>query len=213
MSNNFVLYLLAIQNKCIAFIFYLSENLHRLTIFLCLSWSVRPKWIMLVKSWILSSLYWYYYLVIPCNIMDFDFRYDENKHNCFSFIMAFIKRFNSFNSSVCQVETRENFTELYIAPVAIKAVKYIELYRQVIKNGFYIYDKPTKEILWKEHNFMCSIFFFFYAICINSLYVSIKLCWINAVVECIAIRLVRFCCCSLNCFNTNLNNLFVSSST
>lgn len=76
------------------------------------------------------------------------FRYNEEEHNCFSFIMAFIKLFNSFKPSAHRIETREDFTELFIAPVTIKAYKYISLYRQIIDNGFYIYNQPAKEILF-----------------------------------------------------------------
>lgn len=75
------------------------------------------------------------------------YRYNEEKHNCFSFIMAFIKLFNSFKPSSHCIETREDFTELFIAPVTIKAHKYIYLYRQIIENGFYVYNQSSKEIL------------------------------------------------------------------
>ncbi|XP_025421895.1 MKRN2 opposite strand protein isoform X2 [Sipha flava] len=74
-------------------------------------------------------------------------RYDLTKHNCFSFIMEFIRRFNGFKRSVNRVETKENFTELYIAPTTIKAYKYIYLYRKIVENSYYIYNQSSKEIL------------------------------------------------------------------
>ncbi|XP_022160055.1 uncharacterized protein LOC111026308 isoform X2 [Myzus persicae] len=74
-------------------------------------------------------------------------RYNEENHNCFSFIMAFIKQFNAFRSPVHHVETREDFAELYVAPTTLKAYKYIYLYRQITENGFYIYSQPSNEIL------------------------------------------------------------------
>lgn len=61
--------------------------------------------------------------------------------------MAFIKEFNSCKMTIHSVETKEDFTELYIVPIAIKAYKYINLYRQIIKNGFCVYNKSAKEIL------------------------------------------------------------------
>lgn len=60
--------------------------------------------------------------------------------------MAFIKQFNSCKMTIYSVETKEDFTERYIVPIAIKGYKYINLYRQIIKNGFYTYNKPAKEI-------------------------------------------------------------------
>lgn len=62
--------------------------------------------------------------------------------------MVFIERLNgSRPSSVHHAETREDFAKSYIAPITIKAHKYIYLYRKIIKNGFYIYNESTKEIL------------------------------------------------------------------
>ncbi|XP_026816424.1 MKRN2 opposite strand protein [Rhopalosiphum maidis] len=74
-------------------------------------------------------------------------RYNEEDHNCFSFIIAFLKQFNTFKSPVHHIETREDFAELYVAPTTIKAYKYIYLYRKIIENGFYIYSQPSNEIL------------------------------------------------------------------
>lgn len=74
-------------------------------------------------------------------------RYNEENHNCFSFIMAFIKQFDAFKSPSNHVETREKFAELYVAPTTIKAYKYIYLYRKIAENGFYIYSQPSNEIL------------------------------------------------------------------
>lgn len=79
--------------------------------------------------------------------MVFIYRYNEEEHNCFSFVMAFIKQFKGFQPSVRHIETREDFTELHIAPATIKAHKYINLYRQIIENGFYIYNQSSREIL------------------------------------------------------------------
>jgi len=74
-------------------------------------------------------------------------RYNEEDHNCFSFIMAFMKKFNAFRSPVHHVDTKENFAELYVAPTTIKAYKYIYLYRKITENGFYIYSQSSNEIL------------------------------------------------------------------
>lgn len=46
-----------------------------------------------------------------------------------------------------RVETREDFTKLYIVDTTINSYKYICLYRNIIQNGFYIYNDPAKEIL------------------------------------------------------------------
>lgn len=76
-------------------------------------------------------------------------RYDEEKHNCFSFIMVFIKRLNYALelSSMHLVKTREDFAKSHIAPITLKAHKYICLYRKIVENGFHVYAESSKEIL------------------------------------------------------------------
>lgn len=86
-------------------------------------------------------------LILIFRIRFLPYRYNEEDHNCFSFIMAFIKQFNVFKSPVHNVETREDFAELYVAPTTLKAYKYIYLYRKITETGFYIYSQPSNEIL------------------------------------------------------------------
>lgn len=61
--------------------------------------------------------------------------------------MDFFKQFNSSRNLAPLIETREDFAKLYIAPITVKAYKYILLHRKIIDNGFYIYNQPSKEIL------------------------------------------------------------------
>lgn len=82
----------------------------------------------------------------------FYFRYNEEEHNCFEFVMAFVKRFDSFKPLAHRVQTRVDFTELYIAPTTIQAYKYIYLYRKIVENGFYIYNQSSNEILCTQYN-------------------------------------------------------------
>lgn len=77
----------------------------------------------------------------------FYFRYDEEGHNCFEFVMSFVKRFDHFKTLPRRIQTRVDFTELYIAPTTIQAYKYIYLYRKIVEKGFYIYNQSWNEIL------------------------------------------------------------------
>ncbi|XP_050526918.1 MKRN2 opposite strand protein [Daktulosphaira vitifoliae] len=74
-------------------------------------------------------------------------RYNEETHNCFSFVMDFMKQFNFLKTFIHSIKTREEFTEMYVAPSIIKAQKYINLYRKIVENGFYIYNQVSNEIL------------------------------------------------------------------
>lgn len=61
--------------------------------------------------------------------------------------MDFFKQFYSSGNLAQHIETREDFAKLYIAPIVVKAFKYIFLYRKIIKKGFKVYNQPSKEIL------------------------------------------------------------------
>lgn len=64
--------------------------------------------------------------------------YNEEKHNCYSFVLTFLKMLNYGNLSKA-ASSRTTFCEKFIVPRTTSAGKYISLYRKLKDNGFYIH--------------------------------------------------------------------------
>lgn len=70
-----------------------------------------------------------------------DFRYNENSHNCYTFVLAFLQKLehdllsNAANSSIY-------FCEKFILPRTTAAGKYISLYRKLRAVDCYIHGGP-----------------------------------------------------------------------
>lgn len=64
-----------------------------------------------------------------------DSRYHPTLHNCYDFVLSFLKEM----SPECQdfVE-KDTFCNTYILPRTTKAAHYIDLYRNVVANGFVV---------------------------------------------------------------------------
>lgn len=64
--------------------------------------------------------------------------YDEEKHNCYTFVLTFLKTLNYGHLSVA-ASNRTNFCEKFIVPRTTSAGKYISLYRKLKDNGHYLH--------------------------------------------------------------------------
>ncbi|XP_050425731.1 MKRN2 opposite strand protein isoform X2 [Adelges cooleyi] len=74
-------------------------------------------------------------------------RYNEDTHNCLSFVVEFVKRLGMLKTCDRVINTREEFTDTFIAPATVNAQKYIHLYRKIVENGFYVYNSVSNEIV------------------------------------------------------------------
>lgn len=61
--------------------------------------------------------------------------YDEYNSNCFTFIMSFLEQFG------LEGETKETFTQKYILPKINSAKLYINWYRKVLEDGYFIIEQ------------------------------------------------------------------------
>ncbi|XP_053456070.1 MKRN2 opposite strand protein isoform X1 [Nycticebus coucang] len=70
-------------------------------------------------------------------------RYEEDRHNCYSYALTFINCVLTTEGKV-QLDKSE-FTERYVVPRTRLASKYITLHRAVEEQGFYVTDRPHPE--------------------------------------------------------------------
>ncbi|XP_054831758.1 MKRN2 opposite strand protein isoform X2 [Eublepharis macularius] len=71
------------------------------------------------------------------------YRYEEHVHNCYTYALTFINCVLSAQGK--QQMNKSDFTEKFVIPRTRKASKYITVYKEVCKNGFYIVDRPEQE--------------------------------------------------------------------
>uniref|UniRef100_A0A2H6NBB5 MKRN2 opposite strand protein-like C-terminal domain-containing protein n=1 Tax=Micrurus carvalhoi TaxID=3147026 RepID=A0A2H6NBB5_9SAUR len=70
-------------------------------------------------------------------------RYEECFHNCYTYALTFI---NCVLSAQKQQQMNKNeFTEKFVIPQTRKASKYITIYKEICKNGFYVVDHPAQK--------------------------------------------------------------------
>lgn len=70
-------------------------------------------------------------------------RYEECFHNCYTYALTFI---NCVLSAQKQQQMNKNeFTEKFVIPRTRKASKYITIYKEICKNGFYVVDHPPQK--------------------------------------------------------------------
>ncbi|KAL7986051.1 hypothetical protein Chor_011217 [Crotalus horridus] len=70
-------------------------------------------------------------------------RYEECFHNCYTYALTFI---NCVLSAQKQQQMNKNeFTEKFVIPRTRKASKYITIYKEICKNGFYVVDHPAQK--------------------------------------------------------------------
>ncbi|XP_078241534.1 MKRN2 opposite strand protein isoform X3 [Pogona vitticeps] len=70
-------------------------------------------------------------------------RYDEHLHNCYTYALMFINCVLSAQKQ--QPMNKSEFTEKFVIPRTRKASKYITIYKEICKNGFYTVDHPSQE--------------------------------------------------------------------
>ncbi|XP_060095846.1 MKRN2 opposite strand protein [Heteronotia binoei] len=71
------------------------------------------------------------------------YRYEEHIHNCYTFALTFINCVLSAQGK--QQMNKSEFTEKFVIPRTRKASKYITVYKEVCKNGFYVVDRREQE--------------------------------------------------------------------
>lgn len=64
--------------------------------------------------------------------------YDEEAHNCYTFVLTFLKSLN-YGSLSKAAANKNMFCEKFIVPRTTSAGKYISLYRKLKDVGFYIH--------------------------------------------------------------------------
>lgn len=64
--------------------------------------------------------------------------YNEDRHNCYSFVLTFLMSLNYGNLSKA-ASSRTVFCEKFIVPRTTAAGKYISLYRKLKENGCYVH--------------------------------------------------------------------------
>ncbi|XP_032064720.1 MKRN2 opposite strand protein isoform X2 [Thamnophis elegans] len=70
-------------------------------------------------------------------------RYEECFHNCYTYALTFI---NCVLSAQKQQQMNKNeFAEKFVIPRTRKASKYITIYKEICKNGFYVVDHPAQK--------------------------------------------------------------------
>lgn len=69
--------------------------------------------------------------------------YDEDKHNCYTFVLTFLKTLNYGGLSKAAM-SRTAFCEKFIVPRTTSAGKYISLYRKLKDLGFYVHRSGRK---------------------------------------------------------------------
>ncbi|KAF7249838.1 MKRN2 opposite strand protein [Varanus komodoensis] len=70
-------------------------------------------------------------------------RYEEHMHNCYTYALTFINCVLSAQKK--QQMNKSEFTEKFVIPRTKKASKYITIYKEICKNGFYAVDHPAQE--------------------------------------------------------------------
>ncbi|KAG8238361.1 hypothetical protein J437_LFUL018004 [Ladona fulva] len=65
-------------------------------------------------------------------------RYDESCHNCYSFVLAFLRSLDSGGLSYAAAGSKMSFCEKFIIPRTTAAGKYVSVYRRVRNDGYYI---------------------------------------------------------------------------
>ncbi|XP_053233676.1 MKRN2 opposite strand protein isoform X1 [Podarcis raffonei] len=70
-------------------------------------------------------------------------RYEEHLHNCYTYALTFINCVLSAQKK--QQMNKSEFTERFVIPRTRKASKYITIYKEICKNGFYAVDLPAQE--------------------------------------------------------------------
>ncbi|CAH1977401.1 unnamed protein product [Acanthoscelides obtectus] len=69
--------------------------------------------------------------------------YDEDRHNCYSFVLRFLEALDYGSLSAC-ARSRTEFCEKYVVPRTTSAGKYISLYRKLKTYQFYVYKNKLK---------------------------------------------------------------------
>ncbi|VEN43862.1 unnamed protein product [Callosobruchus maculatus] len=69
--------------------------------------------------------------------------YDEDRHNCYSFVLRFLVALDYGSLSV-SARSRTEFCEKYVVPRTTSAGKYISLYRKLKIYQFYVYKNKHK---------------------------------------------------------------------
>ncbi|XP_077181781.1 MKRN2 opposite strand protein isoform X2 [Paroedura picta] len=71
------------------------------------------------------------------------YRYEERDHNCYTYALTFINCVLSAQGK--QQMSKSEFTDKFVVPRTRKASKYITVYKEICKNGFYVVDRLEQE--------------------------------------------------------------------
>ena len=63
------------------------------------------------------------------------FRYDPTLHNCYDFVLTFLR---DILPECPEFVDKETFCNTHIVPRTTKAAQYIDLYRNVVDNGLFV---------------------------------------------------------------------------
>lgn len=78
-------------------------------------------------------------------------RYIEDRHNCFDFVIFFLKQVG-FSRQNLSAESRSALTHDIILPQMSKVVQYITLYRNIASFSYVCQDVQTKSLMkkWRD---------------------------------------------------------------
>ncbi|KAK3087948.1 hypothetical protein FSP39_012703 [Pinctada imbricata] len=68
-------------------------------------------------------------------------RYDTDRHNCYDFVLTFLKQVG-LNFENWASHSKFSFTQNLVLPHTAKAGKYITLYRNILKDGYFCQTSP-----------------------------------------------------------------------